>query len=856
MRMHSQRIWRLIAALLILISALPVSAQDDVRLRILGIDTSEFPVVRVRIATADARSAPISDLSQLTLYENGEPISDYSVERIPTGIDATFVIDANPDVVGVDDESGLTRLEKVKESIRRYAESYMSPAGLDRVSIIVPGEDGQSGQYLLQDAARPEEVLAALDAYAPASLSQTPLNEMITLALDQVQQRGENGRFHPVLLFSDGRRLSTQLSYPLLTGQANDSETPIYVAILGAVADDFEIENARGLFEPTRAAYVHMPSGSETDAVYEIWRDQSDQAQLSYRSQQGQNGTMQLNINLGSVQAGGSFDLALQAPEVQFQEEPIKILRIGAAPDSALVDLQPAVQPLTATITWPDGLPRALSEVRLLVNGQPQTVLQSLPAQAEDTITIDWDISSLVEGEFDLVLSVTDELGYQSTSPALPASLSSERPAPPAPQPTAVPDEGAGRDILAALPLESIPLPWQRLSWLSGDIAAGLTGIALILLIAVFWRNRDKQSTEERLQELLSRVSTPTAQPQEAAGLDEPLTGRLEPFAGAPTEHFEFLKENVTIGRSEGEADIVIPHESLAVLHARIRRQNDDYWLFDEGGAEGTYLNFERLGLAPRLLQDGDVVQFGKISYRFRLGAGEDPKDSDMYEAIVDEVVILDMDGLMVDTEPLSRRAWDQVLADLGYGPLEDDFYNTLIGRRLWETADILVAHYQLPIESNELAWRKELLLSEIRSTEMTVMPGLYDLLDALKQRGIYWGVATSTPRHVAEEILSTINVLGSCKVLAAGDEVPQGKPQPDVYLLAAERFDKDPGQCLVFEDSPNGCRAADAAGMMVVAVPNQQDLQKSFTCADHILTSLQDVPDHLDQLLAELRQR
>ena len=137
---------------------------------------------------------------------------------------------------------------------------YMNPDGLDRVSIIVPADDGQTGQFLLQDATLPEEVIAAIDAYDPASLSQTPLNEMLTLALEHAQQREESGRFHPLLLFSDGRRLPEQLSYPLLTAQANDSNTPIYAAIVGAVADELEIENVRGLFEPTRATYVHMPA--------------------------------------------------------------------------------------------------------------------------------------------------------------------------------------------------------------------------------------------------------------------------------------------------------------------------------------------------------------------------------------------------------------------------------------------------------------------------------------------------------------------------------------------------------------------------------------------------------------------
>ncbi len=889
MNMHSKAVRRLTAVrlpshrmnaiigmmliVMILASAVPVGAQDDgqpadeadspgeasaaeeLDLQIVEVDTSQFPEMRVTIATADDRSAPLTDLSQLTLWENGEPVANPLIERIPTGVDITFVIDANPDIVGVDDDSGLSRREKVQESIRRYADLYMSREGLDRVSIIVPSDDGQSGQFLLQDATVPEDVIAAIDAYAPISLRDTPLNEMLTLALNQVQERGEDGRFHPVLLFTDARRISAQLSYPLLTAQANESGTPIYTAILGAVADGSEIEYARGLFGPTRAAYVHMPTGVEADTIYEIWQQQSDRVLLAYRSQQAQSGRTQIDVNFGDVQASDSFNLTLLPPEVRVWEETVDIHRLGTVPDAALADLQPSVQPLTASISWPDGYPRTLSNVTLYVNDQPQTVMAALPEELLDTITVNWDISSVVEGDFELAVAVTDELGLSGVSAALPASVTSERPQPPTAVPTAPLPEEDVQDLFASLPLESIPLPLQRLPWFNGDLAAGITVIIMVLLVAIFWRNRDKQTTEERLQELLARASS-AGEPPPVAEPATPLMGRFEPFAGTPTKNISFFGDNLTIGSDEGAADIVVPHSSVAGLHARIRHQEDEYWLFDEGSADGTYLNYKRLGLAPRILKDGDVVQFGIVSYRFRLRP-EGYQGSDVIdEAVMDEVVILDMDGLMVDTEPLSRRAWDLVLADLGCGPLDDAYYSTLIGHRLWETAEMLVARYRLPIESNELAWRKELVFAEIRSGNIPVMPGLYELLDALKQRGIYWGVATSTPRHAAEEILTKIDVFDECRALAAGDEVPDGKPQPDVYLLAAERLNKEPQQCLVFEDSPTGCRAAHAAGMTVVAIPNNKDMLGRFECADHVMTSLLDVPDHLDDLLEELKRR
>jgi HAD superfamily hydrolase (TIGR01509 family) len=857
MRKLSTGICYLIVLLLILVLALPISAQDEnAWLQLVGVDASEFPIVRVTLLTAGDQGRPVSDPSQLTLHENGTPVTDISFDKITAGVDVVFVIDANPDIAGVDDESGLTRLEKVRESIHRFSEQYMNPDGLDRVSIVVPTEDGQGGMYLVQDATYAQEVIDAIDAYQPETLRLTPLNAMLELALDRMEAETESDRFHSVLLFTDGRRLPTQLSYPLLTAQANDSNTPVYAAVVGAVADELEIDNVRRLYEPTQATYVHMPTGSEADPIYEIWRQQGDHLQLIYHSQQRQSGRNQVNITLGSVTVGDSFEVTLQPPEILMQDESIQVQRVGATHDSALSDLQPSVQPITASITWPDGLPRRLSDVKLLVNDQPQIQENSVPDQPAENITVNWDISSLGQGDFALVITVTDELGYQGTSAPLMARITSEWPAAPTAVPTPQPAEENEENEADQPARVSLALPGAAISWLNRETLAGVAVILLFFAFLIFWRRRGPKTTALNLQDLPQAAAN---LPPETEEEQEILVARLEPVAEAPADAIEISGNNMTIGKDEELADIVISHPSLSLLHARIRHQHqeDDYWLFDEGSTEGTYLNYERLGLAPRSLQDRDVVQFGTVSYRFRLrprGFVDGVDDND--GSLSDQVVILDMDGLMVNTEPLSRQAWDQVLTDLGCGPLDDAFYNTLIGFRLWETSEMMVAHYNLPIEPGELAWRKNILLAEILSASVPVMPGLYELLAALKQRDIQWAVATSTTRNVAENILAKIGLSGEYKVLAAGDEVPNGKPAPDVYLLAAERLNIAPEQCLAIEDSSTGCTAAYSAGMMVIAVPNDSHGEEKFECADHIMTSLLDVSGRLDEMLNELSQR
>ena len=222
---------------------------------------------------------------------------------------------------------------------------------------------------------------------------------------------------------------------------------------------------------------------------------------------------------------------------------------------------------------------------------------------------------------------------------------------------------------------------------------------------------------------------------------------------------------------------------------------------------------------------------------------------------MIEIAIVLDMDGLMVDTEPLSRRAWDQVLAMYGH-TLDHAIYNSIIGYRFDESAATLIKTYDLPANIDTLARQKETKLATIRASGIPVMPGLYELHAAINRRALPWSVATSSPRDHALEILQQIGLQDSCRIIAAGDEVPRGKPAPDIYLLAAERLGISPAHCMALEDSSPGCRSALAAGMMVGAIPNRDTKTADFSAVDHIFPSLHDVVERLDTLLVELASR
>lgn len=217
--------------------------------------------------------------------------------------------------------------------------------------------------------------------------------------------------------------------------------------------------------------------------------------------------------------------------------------------------------------------------------------------------------------------------------------------------------------------------------------------------------------------------------------------------------------------------------------------------------------------------------------------------------------IVLDMDGLMVDSEPLARRAWDRVLAGYGY-ILDDAIYRSIIGHKTDESAAILIKAYDLPLEPEEFAQKKKKELAEIRSGGVPVMPGLFALHVQIANRNLPWGVATSSPRADAEQTLEQLGLAASCRSITGGDEVAHGKPAPDIYLLAAERLGIPPRRCLAVEDSRPGCQAALAAGMMVVAVPNADTKAADFSAVDYILPSLHDLAGRIDGLMAELQER
>jgi HAD superfamily hydrolase (TIGR01509 family) len=213
--------------------------------------------------------------------------------------------------------------------------------------------------------------------------------------------------------------------------------------------------------------------------------------------------------------------------------------------------------------------------------------------------------------------------------------------------------------------------------------------------------------------------------------------------------------------------------------------------------------------------------------------------------------VILDMDGLLVDSEPIHWVTLNRVLAEYGHR-VDEEENSGYVGQPEVETWRMVMGKRGISADLQELSRKRARVFSEILRTEgIPVMPGAMDLVKACKEKGYPLAIATSTPRGTVVEVLAASGFDREVEIVASAydPEVKHGKPAPDVFLRAATLLGVEPANCLVFEDSGLGIQAAKAAGMRCVAVPGSHVKESDKGAADLVLKSLVDMvrPPGLD---------
>jgi HAD superfamily hydrolase (TIGR01509 family) len=219
------------------------------------------------------------------------------------------------------------------------------------------------------------------------------------------------------------------------------------------------------------------------------------------------------------------------------------------------------------------------------------------------------------------------------------------------------------------------------------------------------------------------------------------------------------------------------------------------------------------------------------------------------------EAVIFDMDGLLIDSEPLAREAWRATCRRSQPASLWDRRLagrtERMLGRREAECAALVHAELGLSTPIDALCrQRNDLFLASLPG-RLKPMAGARELLAELHARGVRRALATSGERRYVAMVMRELELDAAFEVRVVAEDVAHGKPAPDVYVLAAQRLSLTPAACLVLEDAPNGIAAAKAAGMNCVAVPNAFTRALDLSAADARLPSLVAVREELDALMA-----
>jgi HAD superfamily hydrolase (TIGR01509 family) len=181
--------------------------------------------------------------------------------------------------------------------------------------------------------------------------------------------------------------------------------------------------------------------------------------------------------------------------------------------------------------------------------------------------------------------------------------------------------------------------------------------------------------------------------------------------------------------------------------------------------------------------------------------------------------VVFDLDGVLVDSEPVWEEVRRAFVAEHG-GEWQPDTQHRLMGMSTAEWAAYLSGELGVRLPPDEVARGVVEQMARRYEDEVPLMPGATEAVRRLAAR---WplGLASSSPRSLIDVVLGRTGLGTSFETTVSTEEVERGKPAPDGYLLAARRLGADPRACVAVEDSSNGLRSADAAGMRVIAVPH-----------------------------------
>ena len=214
--------------------------------------------------------------------------------------------------------------------------------------------------------------------------------------------------------------------------------------------------------------------------------------------------------------------------------------------------------------------------------------------------------------------------------------------------------------------------------------------------------------------------------------------------------------------------------------------------------------------------------------------------------------VAFDMDGLMFDTEVIYNRVGEELMRRRGCD-YPDELCHAVMGTPPQQGFEAMIRWHNLNETWEQIKEESDVLFLEYMREGFDMMPGLLELLDELERRNIPKCICTSSDKDLAAEVLNVYDLRPRFKFIMTAADILFGKPNPEIYLKAAKRFEIEPAKMMVLEDSVLGCRAAVDAGAFAVVLLAGHNKNRDFSLANMVVDRL-DSPEIIKKLVKTVK--
>jgi hypothetical protein len=576
-------------------------SQNTARLSLYALQTGSFPAISAGLDVFDSAGNVVTGLKPgaITLLEDNKPRPLTSLQEVKVGVEFALALDPGP-TFAFRDANAVTRYDKIVKILKSWVASHPDSLG-DDLSLVPTY--GTLSAHMNTTAAFSD----ALAAYLPNLNSITPSLNTLSSALDTVSEStSTSGMKKTVLYVTSPTAVDAIPTLQNLTGRAVGLQVRVNVWIV-ASTDFFSSSGATALKDlaiQTGGQYVLFSGVEPLPGLETYFAPLRSTYHLTYNSgilsPGGHTLTAQTTLDGATVSSAPlSFSLDIQPPNPMLVAPPDQIVR--QAPDAhttATTAFLPSQQLIVIIVEFPDGRTRPLVSTTLFVDTQK---VAENTAEPFDHFT--WDLSGYAtSGQHILSVEAVDSLGLSKISLGVPVMVTVIRPQ------------------FGLLPFLSRNSPWVALVAI---IFAGAV-LGVILGGGRFKRRSGLADQAATIDPLTQPVEGETSRhmrvpwKRPARQSDAYLERLREDGQPMSAPAIPVLVPEMTFGSDPMQVTRILDDPSVSPLHARLLQQDGEYILSDEKSVAGTWVNYELLA-TPRRLQHGDLLQFGRLSYRFML---------------------------------------------------------------------------------------------------------------------------------------------------------------------------------------------------------------------------------------------